>query len=101
MSEDGLAAKIAALPTEERASRYLKVIQDQGLSMATQKRWLDEKDEKIARLTERCDAYRAVVDAARKLRQVQPAFSLDEATCQAEIELDAALAIPDQEPNQE
>ena len=50
MTDEGLAAEIAALPPEERATRYLKVIQDQGLSMATQKRWLDEKDAEIDRL---------------------------------------------------
>lgn len=48
--EQGLRAKIAALPAEERAARYLQVIHEQGLSMATQKRWLDEKDEKIVAL---------------------------------------------------
>lgn len=53
MSEQSLSEKIAALPAEERAARYLQVVREQGLSMATQRRWLDEKDETIASLRQR------------------------------------------------
>lgn len=64
MSEQSLSEKIAALPAEERAARYLQVVREQGLSMATQKRCLDEKDETIAALRQR------VADLTRALERV-------------------------------
>lgn len=64
MSEQSLSEKIAALPAEERAARYLQVVREQGLSMATQKRCLDEKDETIAALRQR------VADLTQALERV-------------------------------
>jgi hypothetical protein len=69
VSEQSLSEKIAALPAEERAARYLQVVREQGISMATQKRWLDEKDEKIASLQSQLAACRARVEAAEKALQ--------------------------------
>lgn len=71
MSEQSLSEKIAALPAEERAARYLQVVREQGLSMATQKRCLDEKDETIASLRQR------VADLTPRLPPIQHGEGID------------------------